>query len=133
MERDKDVYSLSKGYSPFIYQRKNELIYCFPVSSGHADLTFDFIITELDLEVIKRDQFRFKALYFVVFYEAQSTFGTGHSNPRQYTIEEFECAKNIVLYLPEKDLKLYIKKFSKQKNLAEHYFQYFSKVMFSNV
>jgi hypothetical protein len=130
MKRNSEVYSLSKGYSPFIYKSENDLIYCFPVSSGHADLTFDFVISELDLDILTSNQFRFKALYYVLFNEAQSTFGTGHPNARQYTTEEFESAKNKVLYQTENDLKFYIKEFSKQKNFAEDYFQSFSKNIF---
>jgi hypothetical protein len=130
MKRNSEVYSLSKGYSPFIYKSENGLTYCFPVSSGHADLIFEFVISEHDLDILKSNQFRFKALYYVLFNEAQSTFGTGHPNPRQYSTEEFDSAKNKVLYQSENDLKLYIKEFSKQKNLAEDYFQSFSKNIF---
>lgn len=130
MKRTSEVYSLSKGYSPFIYKSEIGLTYCFPVSSGHADLTFEFIISDRDLDVLKSNQFRFKALYYVLFNEAQSVFGTGHPTPRRYTAEEFESAKNTVLYISEHELLLYMKEFSKQKNLAEDYFQSFSKNIF---
>lgn len=130
MKRESEVYSLSKGYSPFIYKSKTGLTYCFPVSSGHADMDFEFDISEQDLDVLKSSNFRFKALYYILFNEAQSTFGTGHPNPRRYTAEEFEDAKNRVLYKSEHDLMVFIKEFSKEKNLAENYFQYFSKTVF---
>ncbi|MCG8409958.1 MAG: hypothetical protein MI739_01600 [Bacteroidales bacterium] len=130
MKRESEVYSLSGGYSPFIYKSKTGLIYCFPVSSGHADMEFEFDISEQDLDVLKSSNFRFKALYYILFNEAQSTFGTGHPNPRRYTAEEFEDAKNRVLYKSEQDLMVFIKAFSKEKNLAEDYFQYFSKTVF---
>ena len=127
MNRNSEVYSLNKGYSPFIYESEAGLTYCFPVSSGHADLTFEFFISQQDLDVLKSSQFRFKALYYVLFNEAQSTFGTGHPNPRTYTAKEFDNIKNKVLYKSENELESYIKEFSKQKNLAENYFQLFSK------
>lgn len=130
MKRNSEVYSLSKGYSPIIYKSETGLIYCFPVSSGHADLTFEFDISEQDLDILKSSQFRFKALYYILFQEAQSTFGTGHPNPRRYTVAEFENAKNKVLYNSENDLQLYIKEFSKRWNLGENYFQYFSSNVF---
>ena len=130
MKRNSEVYSLSKGYSPFIYKNKTGLKYYFPVSSGHADLSFEFDITEQDLDVLKSSQFRFKALYYVIYQEAQSTFGTGHPNPRQYTVEEFEDAKNKVLYKSENDLQLYIKEFSERWNLGESYFKKFSNNVF---
>lgn len=130
MKRDSEIYSLSKGYSPFIYKNESGFKYCFPVSSGHSDMDFDFAISEQDLGVLKSSDFRFKALYYILFHEAQSTFGTGHPNPRRYTAKEFEDAKNKVLYKPENELKSYIKDFSKEKNLAEEYFQYFSKNVF---
>ena len=130
MKRESEVYSLSKGYSPFIYKSKTGLTYCFPVSSGHADMDFEFDISEQDLDVLKSSSFRFKALYYILFNEAQSTFGTGHPNPRRYTAEEFEDAKNRVLYKSEHDLMVFIKEFSKEKSLAENYFQYFSKTVF---
>ncbi len=131
MKRENEVYSLNGGYSPFIYKSKTGgLTYCFPVSSGHADMTFEFDISEQDLDVLKSSNYRFKALYYILFNEAQSTFGTGHPNPRRYTAEEFEDAKNKVLYKSEHELKLYINEFSKEKNLAEEYFQTFSKNVF---
>lgn len=130
MKRESEVYSLSGGYSPFIYKSKTGLTYCFPVSSGHADMEFEFDISEQDLDVLKSSNFRFKALYYILFNEAQSTFGTGHPNPRRYTAEEFEDAKNRVLFKSEHDLMVLIKEFSKEKNLAENYFQYFSKTVF---
>ncbi len=130
MKRKSEVYSLSGGYSPFIYKSKTGLTYCFPVSSGHADMEFEFDISEQDLDVLKSSNFRFKALYYILFNEAQSTFGTGHPNPRRYTTEEFEDTKNRVLYKSEHDLMIFIKEFSKEKNLAENYFQYFSKTVF---
>jgi len=130
MKRENEVYSLSGSYSPFIYKSKTGLIYCFFVSSGHADMEFEFDISEQDLNVLKSSSYRFRALYYILFNEAQSTFGTGHPNPRRYTAEEFEDAKNKVLYKSERELKLYIKKFSKEKNLAEDYFQTFSKNVF---
>ncbi|GAA4297201.1 hypothetical protein [Nibribacter koreensis] len=126
MKTNSEVYSLSKGYGPSIYKSETGLIYCFPVSSGHADLTFEFGISEQDLDILKSSQYRFKALFYILFQEAQSTFGTGHPNPRRYTVVEFENAKNKVLYNSEKDLQLYIKEFSKRWNLGENYFQYFS-------
>ncbi len=130
MKRENEVYSLNRGYSPFIYKSKSGLTYCFPVSSGHADMEFEFDISEQDLDVLKSSNFRFKALYYILFNEAQSTFGTGHPNPRRYTAEEFEDAKNKVLYESEHELKIYIKEFSKEKNLAESYFQSFSNNVF---
>jgi hypothetical protein len=130
MKRDNEVYSLTSGYSPFIYKNKKGLIYCFPVSSGHADITLEFDISEQDLEILKSSNYRFKALYYILFQEAQSTFGTGHPNPRRYTVEEFEEAKNRVFYKSENDLQLYIKEFSKRWNLGENYFQYFSSNVF---
>lgn len=130
MKRENEVYSLSGGYSPFIYKSKTGLIYYFPVSSGHADMEFEFTISEQDLDVLKSSNYRFKALYYILFNEAQSTFGTGHPNPRRYTTEEFEDAKNKVLYKSERELELYIKEFSKKKNIAEDYFQSFSKNVF---
>lgn len=130
MKRENEVYSLNRGYSPFIYKSKSGLTYCFPVSSGHADMEFEFDISEQDLDVLKSSNFRFKALYYILFNEAQSTFGTGHPNPRRYTAEEFENAKNKVLYESEHELKIYIKEFSKEKNLAESYFQSFSNNVF---
>ena len=132
MKRENEVYSLSRGYSPFIYKSETALTYCFPVSSGHADMEFEFDISEKDLDVLKSSNFRFKALYYVLFNEAQSTFGTGHPNPRRYTAEEFQDAKNKVLYKSEHDLIVFIKEFSKEKNLAENYFQYFSKTVFQH-
>ena len=130
MKRESEVYSLRGGYSPFIYKSKTGLTYCFPVSSGHADMEFEFDISEQDLDVLKSSNFKFKALYYILFNEAQSTFGTGHPNPRRYTAEEFEDVKNRLLYKSEHDLMVYIKAFSKEKNLAENYFQYFSKTVF---
>jgi len=130
MKKNSEVYSLKEGYSPFIYKSETGLKYCFPVSSGHADLTFEFDISEQDLDVLKSSQFRFKALYYVLFNEAQSTFGTGHLNPRTYTVEEFENAKNKVLYQSENWLVLYLKEFSKNRNLADDYFQSFSENVF---
>ena len=130
MKRDNEVYSLGNGYSPFVYNSENSLKYCFPVSSGHADLSFAFDISEQDLEVLKSSLFRFKALYFLLFYEAQSTFGTGHPNPRKYTAAEFETCKNKVLYQSEKWLASYITEFSKNRNLAESHFVSFSKNVF---
>lgn len=105
-------------------------MYCFPVSSGHAELSVEFPISEQDLEILKSDAFRFKAFYFILFRETQATFGTGHPNPRRYTFEEFEAVKKRVLYLPEIELKNYIKLFSKQMNLADDYFKTFSKNVF---
>lgn len=130
MARENEVYSLSKGYSPFISKNKNGFTYCFPVSSGHADTSLEFDISEQDLNILKSSEFRFKAFYFVLFYEAQSTFGTGHPNPRIYTDEEFESAKNKVLYQSENELKFYIHEFSKQRNFSEDYFQIFSNKIF---
>lgn len=130
MKRDSEVYSLRKGYSPFIYKSENGFTYCFPVSSGHAEINFEFDISEQDLEVLKTNPFRFKALYYILFQEAQSTFGTGHPNPQKYTTEEFNNAKNIVLSKSENDLEQYIKEFSKRRNLGENYFQYFSSNVF---
>ena len=86
-------YCLSKGYSPFIYESMAGLAYCFPVSSGHSEIEFEFNISDKDLDILKSSKLRFKALYYIVFNEAQSTFGTGHPNPRKYTVEEFEDAK----------------------------------------
>ena len=131
MKRENEVYSLNGGYGPLIYKSKTGgLTYCFPVSSGHADMTFEFDISEQDLDVLKSSNYRFKALYYILFYEAQSTFGTGHPHPRRYTAEEFEDAKNKVLYKSEHELKLCIKDFSKKNNLAEEYFHLFSKSVF---
>ncbi|UKM63471.2 hypothetical protein GSB9_00013 [Flavobacteriaceae bacterium GSB9] len=130
MKRENEVYSLSKGYSPFIYKGETGLIYCFPVSSGHVDMTFEFEISELDLDVLKSSDYRFKVLYYMLFHEAQSTFGTGHPKPRRFTAEEFEDTKNKVLYKSEFDLQSFIKEFSKKKNLAESYFQMFSNNVF---
>lgn len=130
MKKENEVYSLKGGYSPFIYKSKTGLTYCFPVASGHVDMTFEFDISELDLDVLKSSDCRFKALYYILFHEAQSTFGTGHPKPRRYTANEFEDTKNKVLYKSEFDLQLYIKEFSKGKNLAESYFQMFSNNIF---
>ncbi|WP_324720031.1 hypothetical protein [Salinimicrobium sp. HB62] len=126
MKRENEVYSLNGGYSPFIYKSKTGLIYCFPVSSGHADMSFEFDISEQDLDMLKSSNYKFKALYYILFNEAQSTFGTGHPSPRKYTVDEFEDAKNKVLYKSENDLQLYITEFSKRWNLGENYFQCFS-------
>ena len=131
MKRENEVYSLNRGYSPFIYKSDTGgFIYCFPVSSGHVDITFEFDISEQDLDVLKSSNYRFMALYYTLFYEAQSTFGSGHPNPRRYTAEEFDDAKNKVLYKAEDELKLYIKQFSRAKNFADEYFQMFSKNVF---
>lgn len=130
MKKEHEVYSLKGSYSPFIYKSENGLIYCFPVTSGHVDKTFEFDISELDVEVLKSSDYRFKALYFILFHEAQSTFGTGHPKPRTYTADEFKDTKNKVLYISESDLQLYINEFSKDNNLAESYFQMFSDNVF---
>lgn len=100
------------------------------MSSGHADLDFEFDISEKDLEILKLIQFRFKALYFILFHEAQSVFGTVHPNPRSYTPLEFENVKKNVLFKSENDLHVYIKEFSKRSNFAESYFQDFSSMVF---
>ncbi|MBD0822717.1 hypothetical protein [Aestuariibaculum marinum] len=123
MKRNSEVYSLNKGYSSFIYKSETGLMYSFPVSSGFIDLSFEFAITEHDLNVLKSNNYKFKVLYYVVFYEAQSTFGMRHTTPRKYTAKEFEIAKNKVLYQYEPELKLYVKEFSKRRNLGEDYFQ----------
>lgn len=130
MKRASEVYSLAGGYSPFVYKSKNGLIYTFPVSSGHADMDFEFEITEQDLDILRSNDYKFKMLYYILFNEAQSTFGTGHPNPRKYTIEEFENTKNKVLYQSDIELERFIKEFSKEKNLSEDYFQTFSKNVF---
>ena len=133
MKRENEIYSLCQGYSPFIYKTKTGLIYCFPVSSGHADMSFEFVISEEDLDILKSSDFKYKVLYYILFYEAQSTFGTGHPNPRKYTEEEFEVVKNLVLYRSEGELESYIKEFSKEKNKSEDYFQLFSGNVFQNM
>lgn len=130
MKREDKVYCLKEGYSPYIYKNDKSFIYCFPVSSGHIDLTFEFVISKSDLECLKENQYRFKILYFLLFFEAQSTFGTGNENPREYRKDEFETCKNIVLTKSEKDLYLYIKEFSNKMNLAENYFTKFFKSVF---
>ena len=130
MKRENEVYSLNRGYSPFIYKSNSGLTYCFPVSSGHADMKFEFEISEQDLDVLKSSDYKFRVLYYILFNEAQATFGTGHPNPRRYTTEEFEDAKNKVLYKSESELELYIKEFSKKKNLSKDYFQSFSSNVF---
>jgi len=126
MKKATEVYSLTSGYSPSIYKSKTGLTYCFPVSSGHADLEFEFEISEQDLDVLKSSDYKFKGLYYILFNEAQATFGTGHPNPRRYTVEEFEETKNKVLNKTESELKLFIKEFSRENNLSEDYFQSFS-------
>jgi len=130
MKKENEVYRLTKGYSPVIYKSETGLTYSFPVSSGHLDMSFEFDISELDLDVLKSSNYRFQVLYYILFHEAQSTFWTGHPKPRRYTAEEFEETKNKVLYKSEGDLQLFIKKFSKENNLAERYFQMFSNNVF---
>lgn len=130
MERENKIYSLNGCYSPSIEKSKTGLKYCFFVSSGHVDKVFEFEISKQDLEVLKSSNYKFKVLYYILFYEAQSTFGTGHSFPRRYTIEEFEDSKNKILYRSESELEFYTKEFSKEKNLAEDYFQSFSRNVF---
>lgn len=130
MKRDNEVYSLNGGYSPFIYQSESGLKYCFPVTSGHVDMSFEFDISEQDLDILTSSNFKFQALYYVLFHEAQSIFGTGHPNPRKYTTDEFADAKNKVLHKSDLELKLYIGEFSKEKNLSETYFESFSKNVF---
>ncbi|MCF8716415.1 hypothetical protein JM658_16425 [Joostella atrarenae] len=127
---ENEVYRLKEGYNPFIYESETGLTYCFPVSSGHVDMSFEFDISEKDLEILKSSNYRFKALYFILFYEAQSTFGTGHSNPRRYTAEEFKNSKNKVLYQSENLLNDYIQGFTKKRNLSENYFESFSNSVF---
>lgn len=133
MKRAKVLYSMCEGYSPFIYKSETGLIYCFPVSSGHVDKEFEFEISERDLDVLRSSNYRFKVLYYILFNEAQSTFGTGHPGPWRYTTKEFEITKNKVLYKPESELVLYIKTFSKKHNLSEGYFQSFSETVFQQV
>lgn len=130
MKRENEVLSLNRGYSPFVYKSATGFSYCFPVASGHADMEFEFDISEQDLDLLKSSVFRFKALYYLLFYEAQATFGTGHSNPRKYTKEEFEKMKNIVLHNSEIELTVHIQEFSRERNLGENYFDYFSKNVF---
>lgn len=130
MKREDIVYRLKEGYAPYIYKNENSFIYCFPVSSGHIDLTFEFAISKTDLEHLRENEYRFKILYFLLFYEAQSTFGIGNKNPREYTKDGFETCKRIALTKSEKDLELYIKEFSKTKNLAEDYYETFLKSVF---
>ncbi|MFY0604968.1 MAG: hypothetical protein JXQ93_13635 [Flavobacteriaceae bacterium] len=93
-------------------------------------MNFEFEITEQDLDILRSNDYKFKMLYYILFNEAQSTFGTGHPNPRQYTTEEFENTKNKVLYQSDSGLERFIKEFSKKKNLSEDYFQTFSKNVF---
>lgn len=130
MKRENKVYCLKEGYSPYIYKNEKSFIYCFPVSSGHIDLTFEFVISKDDLECLNANEYRFKILYFLLFFEAQSTFGTGNESPRKYRKDEFETCKNIALTKSERDLELYVKEFSNKKNLAEDYFKTFSKSVF---
>lgn len=130
MKRENEVFSLNRGYSPFVYKSNTGLTYCFPVTSGHVDMGFDFEISEQDLDVLKSSVFRFKALYFILFYEAQSTFGTGNSNPRKFSFEEFKDLKNKVLYETETEVKLHIQACSRKYNLAENYFDSFSRSVF---
>lgn len=131
MKRENEIFRLKDGFSPFIFKSETGLMYCFPVSSGHVDTSFEFDISEKDLDVLKSSDYRFKALYYMLFHEAQSTFGTGHPKPRRYTAEEFENTKNKALYKSEIELQLLIKTFSKEKNLGESYFQRFSDIVFS--
>lgn len=131
MKKENEIYSLKGSFSPFIYKSQTGLMYCFPVSSGHIDTSFEFDISELDLDALQSSAYRFKALYYILFHEAQSTFGTGHPKPRRYSAEEFENTKNKVLYTSEVELQLFIKTFSKEKNLGESYFQRFSDNVFS--
>lgn len=133
MKRENEIYRLNSGYSPYVYKSTTGLSYCFPVSSGHVDKVFEFDISEQDLETLKSSIFRFKALYYILFNEAQCTFGTGHTNPRRYTYEEFEDSKNKALYKSEHELKLYLIEFSRKYNLAEDYFETFSKNVFQEV
>lgn len=130
MKREDIVYRMKEGYTPYIYKNENFFIYCFPVSSGHIDLTFKFAISKTDLEHLRENEYRFKILYFLLFFEAQSTFGTGNKNPREYTKDEFETCMNIALTKSEKDLELYVKEFSKRNNLAEDYYETFLKSVF---
>ncbi len=125
MSRQNEIYSLGEGYQPFIYKNESHLFYCFPVSSGHAELLFEFRISGEDLDTLKSSLFRFKLFYFVLFFEAQSTFGSGVKSSKKFTINEFEAVKKIVFDKPEDELKLFIKQFSKKKNLAENYFEWF--------
>ncbi|MCC2589655.1 hypothetical protein [Chryseobacterium sp. MFBS3-17] len=130
MKKEDKVYCLKEGYSPYIYKSEKSFIYCFPVSSGHIDLNFEFIISKADFECLKENQYRYKVLYFLLFFEAQSTFGTGTENPREFRKDEFETCKNIALTKSENDLALYIKEFSDKMNLSENYIKSFIKSVF---
>ncbi|MCM5663361.1 hypothetical protein [Galbibacter mesophilus] len=130
MKSDNQIFSLSTGYGPFISEGTTALLYCFPVTSGHIDKLFEFGISEIDFAILKSNNYKFKALYYILFHEIQSTFGTGHPSPRKYTNKEFEYVKNRVLHISNSELELYIKEFSRDKNLSEDYFQLFSKNLF---
>jgi hypothetical protein len=93
-------------------------------------MEFEFEISEKDLDILKSSDFKFKALYYILFYEAQSTFGTGHPNPRKYKTEEFENVKKKVLYNPENEIELYFNELSKKRNLSKNGFEYFSETVF---
>lgn len=126
MTRTKEVYKIKDGFNPYIWQDYNELFYTIPVSSGHTSLDYDFKISKDDLVKLKSSDFHFYALNYILFYEIQSTFGTGHPTPRVYTKEEFEEMKNKILSCNEKELKDYILCFSKKKNHGETYFETFT-------
>ena len=130
MSLNKKVYSLNEGYSPYVFQSETGLKYCFPVSSGIVDLSFEFDISDQDLDLLKSSDLKYKALYFILFHEAQSTFGSGHPSPRQYTFEEFRATKDQVLNKPDKELEKFVKEYSKRRRNNKEYFYRFSKSVF---
>lgn len=105
----KEIYRYSDGYYPRIYEDQGRLIYDIPVGSGAVSMSFEFIISEQDFQVLKSDAYRFKILNSILFKSIQDTFGIGHPKPRKFTQEEFDNKKKKVLYFSDSDLEEFIK------------------------
>jgi hypothetical protein len=107
-------------YEGYIEEVDGQLKYSLIVERGFTGSGFTFDIEKRDLEVLKKDRYRYAALYQVMHTLLQNTMVRLPSGkpPLKIMQEQFRQIASTILFSSDQDLKTFIDDFGVKHNIA---------------
>ncbi|MHA0875603.1 hypothetical protein [Enterobacter pasteurii] len=110
---------MGDGYEPYVDKLDDRLIYSLPVESGFLSFNFEFVICQVDLDVLLSDHYRRAVLEVTAHTLLQRSTLKGHDHITQHNFDELVFN---TLHTTQEQLQEFISKFNREYHiLIEHY------------
>ncbi len=110
---------MGDGYEPYVDKLDDRLIYSLPVESGFLSFNLEFVICQVDLDVLLSVHYRRAVLEVTAHTLLQRSTLKGHDRITQHNFDELVFN---TLHTTQEQLQEFISKFNREyRILIEHY------------